>query len=53
MANREELYKKLYHKLFREINETTEKLIKIQQEAEEMYLQYFDDEDEKKKAKKK
>ena len=31
-------YEKLYHKLFNEITETIEKLQKVQQDAEEMYL---------------
>ncbi len=31
-------YEKLYHKLFNEITETIEKLQKIQQDTEELYL---------------
>lgn len=37
-------YEKLYHKLFNEITETIEKLQKIQQDAEEMYLDMCEEE---------
>lgn len=43
MKNEKELYKKLYHKMFNEVTDTIENLIKLQQDAEEMYLQYYDE----------
>ena len=50
-------YEKLYHKLFNEITETIEKLQKLQQDSEEMYLdmceeEFPDDEDLEKNTKK-
>lgn len=47
MTNEKELYKKLYHKMFNEVSDAIERLVKVRQDAEEMYLQYFDEEDEK------
>ena len=37
-------YKKLYHKLFNEITDTIENLKKIQEDAEEMYLDMCEEE---------
>ncbi len=37
-------YEKLYHKLFNEITETIDKLQKVQEDAEEMYLDMCEEE---------
>ncbi len=42
--------KELYHKMFNGITNTIENLVKLQQDAEEMYLQYYDEKDEKKRT---
>lgn len=40
-------YEKLYHKVFNDITDIIKALKKSQQEAEEMYLQSCEEEDEK------
>ena len=49
MKKEKELYQKLYHKMFNEVTDTIENLVKLQQDAEEMYLRYYDEKDEKKR----
>ena len=49
VKNEKELYQKLYHKMFNEVTDTIENLVKLQQDAEEMYLRYYDEKDEKKR----